>query len=39
MLLVGYNTTIKEDMYRLELLKENNQIAFLQRYETCYYDK
>lgn len=37
--LVGYNTTFEEDLYRLELLKEHNQRPYLQRYIDCYKDK
>lgn len=30
--LVGYNTTINEDLYRLNLLRSHNQNAYVQRY-------
>ena len=30
--LVGYDTTLKQDLFRLNYLRENNQIAFVQRY-------
>lgn len=34
--LVGFNSTLKEDLYRCNLLKKYNQNAYIQRYETCY---
>ncbi len=37
--LVGFDTTFKEDLDRLYYLKTNKQNAFVQRYETCYYQK
>jgi hypothetical protein len=33
--LVGFNTTIKQDLYRLNLLKSLNQRAYVMRYKTC----
>jgi len=33
--LVGYNTTFKEDLYRLNLLKDHDQRVYVMRYETC----
>lgn len=36
LVLVGFNTTFQEDLDRLHFLKENNQNAYVQRYETCY---
>jgi len=33
--LVGYNTTIKEDMKRLETLKDLDQRAYVMRYDKC----
>lgn len=36
--LVGFNTTPKEDIDRLNYLRDRNQRAYLQRYETCYSD-
>jgi len=30
--LVGFNTTLEEDLYRLNLLKDLNQLAFVQKY-------
>ena len=30
--LVGFNSTIEEDLYRLNLLRDNGQDAFVQRY-------
>jgi hypothetical protein len=37
--LVGFNTTLKEDIDRLNFLRERNQNAYVQRYETCYHQK
>jgi len=34
--LVGFNTTIEEDVDRLMYLRSMNQNAYVQRYETCY---
>ena len=34
-LLVGYNTTYKQDIYRAELLKSLNQNGYIQRYNHC----
>ena len=33
--LVGYNTTFEQDLYRLNLLKELDQRAYVMRYNTC----
>lgn len=33
--LVGFNSTIEEDLYRLKLLKKHNQTPYVMRYETC----
>jgi len=33
--LVGFNSTIKDDLYRLQLLKENGQHTYVMRYKTC----
>ena len=35
--LVGFNTTIEEDVDRLMYLRSMNQNAYVQRYETCYH--
>lgn len=32
--LVGFNTTLKEDLFRLNYLRERNQIAYVQRYKS-----
>lgn len=37
--LVGFDTTFEEDMYRVELLKKYTQNAYIQRYETIYNEK
>jgi len=37
--LVGYDTTFREDLERVEYLKKQNQNAYIQRYETCYSEK
>lgn len=34
--LVGFNTTFDEDLWRCDYLKAKNQNVFVQRYETCY---
>lgn len=34
--LVGFNTTFQEDLERLNFLRNNNQNAYVQRYESCY---
>lgn len=34
--LVGFNTTFDEDLWRCNYLKNRGQNAFVQRYETCY---
>ena len=31
--LIGYNTTLTQDLFRLNYLRDNNQIAFVQRYK------
>lgn len=36
--LVGFNTTIDEDLDRLMYLRSMNQNAYVQRYETCYHE-
>lgn len=33
--LVGFNSTIEEDLYRLNLLRKLNQIPYVMRYRTC----
>jgi aminoglycoside N3'-acetyltransferase len=33
--LVGFNSTIEEDIDRLNFLRENNQNAYVQRYDYC----
>ncbi|HWQ19427.1 MAG TPA: hypothetical protein VN455_06575 [Methanotrichaceae archaeon] len=33
--LVGYNSTVEEDLHRLNVLKELNQRAYAMRYKTC----
>lgn len=35
--LVGFNTTIEEDLDRLMYLRSMNQNAYVQRFETCYH--
>ena len=35
--LVGFDTTIEEDLDRLMYLRSMNQNAYVQRYETCYH--
>ena len=35
--LVGFNTTFEQDLWRCNFLKKHNQNAFVQRYETCYH--
>lgn len=37
--LVGFNTTFRQDLERLNYLRANNQNAFVQRYETIYDNK
>lgn len=34
--LVGYNSTLKEDLERVYFLKENKCLPYIMRYETCY---
>jgi len=34
-LLVGYNSTIEDDLYRMNLLKSRGHIPYVMRYETC----
>lgn len=34
--LVGFNSTFEEDIFRVKFLKQNNQNAYIQRYKTCY---
>jgi uncharacterized protein YfbU (UPF0304 family) len=34
--LVGFDTTFAEDLERLNYLRDNNQGAYVQRFETCY---
>jgi hypothetical protein len=36
--LVGFNTTFEDDLWRCNYLKERNQNVFVQRYETVQYD-
>ncbi len=33
--LVGFNTTFEQDLYRVELLRKHNQNAYVQRYNFC----
>jgi len=37
--LVGYNSTFEDDLFRVNFLKQHNQNAFIQRYESIYKNK
>jgi hypothetical protein len=34
--LVGYDTTIKNDIFRIKYLKDNACLPYIMRYENCY---